>query len=182
MKRKKEDEELNENESESENKKKKQKIDDNCPICYEVIGCKNYVITNCNHKFCFECLTKSCQNKNECPLCRTEIKNLKQKQLPLFRNINLFDNICDSIRNPAYNIFNHIDEMKNKIFDSLIRFDENFTEEENEFKELIVDKLKSSEVFSTLLDIRLLDTTHLFVNNVIIRNTLNMVSWYEMNY
>jgi|TARA_B110000483_G_scaffold241784_1_gene325712 hypothetical protein len=176
------DENDNINENENENLKKKQKIDDNCPICYEVMGHKNYIITNCNHKFCFDCLTKSCQNKNECPLCRAEIENLKCKKLPLFRNIDLFDNICDSLSNPAYNIFNHIDEMKNKIFDSIINFKDIFTEEENEFKELILDKLKSSEILSNLLDLSLLDNTNLFVNEIIIRNTFNMIKWYEMNY
>lgn len=72
--------------------------------------------------------------------------------------------------------------MKNKIFDSIINFKDIFTEEENEFKELILDKLKSSEILSNLLDLSLLDNTNLFVNEIIIRNTFNMIKWYEMNY
>ena len=49
---------------------------DKCPICIDV---ESNIITNCNHQYCNECI-KNLNNKNLnfiCPLCRTEISELK---------------------------------------------------------------------------------------------------------
>jgi len=47
---------------------------DTCPICLEE-GIDNMIITNCNHKYCETCIEELLNNnKVECPLCRTIIK------------------------------------------------------------------------------------------------------------
>jgi len=43
-----------------------------CRICMS--PCKYPTITNCGHIFCWDCITKWCATKPECPLDRTEQK------------------------------------------------------------------------------------------------------------
>jgi hypothetical protein len=53
-------------------------VDCNCAICLESINKdKNTAITECGHKFCFQCIGKTLMNVgNNCPLCRrTLIEN-----------------------------------------------------------------------------------------------------------
>ena len=52
--------------------RKYQESKDSCPICLRIIGedsCK----TKCGHLFCTECLLKTVQKKNSCPMCRDEL-------------------------------------------------------------------------------------------------------------
>jgi len=45
-----------------------------CCICMEEISdIKNKVITNCGHVFCLTCTLTSYNDKNSCPICRTEL-------------------------------------------------------------------------------------------------------------
>jgi hypothetical protein len=45
---------------------------DQCPICFETIGEKNVIITECGHKFHTSCLmTNITHNGFGCPYCRT---------------------------------------------------------------------------------------------------------------
>ena len=46
---------------------------DECPICYEEIGDKNFCVTACEHKFCMGCIPKHLANSNACPMCRADI-------------------------------------------------------------------------------------------------------------
>lgn len=47
-----------------------------CCICMEELSdIKNKVITNCGHVFCLTCILTSYNNKNSCPVCRTELLN-----------------------------------------------------------------------------------------------------------
>ena len=46
---------------------------DECPICYEEIGDKNFCVTACGHKFCLGCIPKHVANSNACPMCRADI-------------------------------------------------------------------------------------------------------------
>ena len=54
-----------------------------CPICYEEKQSFDCLETNCNHKFCNDCMTsmlKTTTNKSPCcPMCRTNIKGLTLK-------------------------------------------------------------------------------------------------------
>jgi len=49
-----------------------------CPVCYDDIEKKNYIVTNCNHTFCNNCLFKSLKKKSCCPICREEIFNFNE--------------------------------------------------------------------------------------------------------
>ena len=44
-----------------------------CPICFEKIGNKNYSITVCTHVFCTTCILKVAAQTGLCPLCRTKL-------------------------------------------------------------------------------------------------------------
>jgi len=47
-----------------------------CPICLEIINNESICKTSCNHFFCSECLEHLINNKKiSCPLCRNIIKN-----------------------------------------------------------------------------------------------------------
>jgi hypothetical protein len=50
--------------------------DENCSICYEKYENHNIVKTNCNHSFCYTCVTKFTKDKKQCPMCRAYILNL----------------------------------------------------------------------------------------------------------
>lgn len=53
---------------------------DECPICFEVLTQDNITKTNCNHIYCFNCINQLIENNNiNCSLCRTEVKNYKNK-------------------------------------------------------------------------------------------------------
>ena len=54
-----------------------------CPICYETIQNKNYIVTNCNHKFCSNCILRLNRSSNSCPLCRANLTNF-----PIAESIN----------------------------------------------------------------------------------------------
>lgn len=42
-----------------------------CPICYDVINAeRNNCITSCGHAFCFECIARTVETSDACPLCR----------------------------------------------------------------------------------------------------------------
>ena len=42
----------------------------NCPIC--VTDTNDYILTNCNHEFCKECINEWLNSNNNCPLCNYE--------------------------------------------------------------------------------------------------------------
>ena len=54
-----------------------------CPICYETIKNKNFIVTNCNHTFCSNCILRLNRSSNSCPLCRADLTNI-----PIAENIN----------------------------------------------------------------------------------------------
>lgn len=182
MKRKIIEEENEEYEGNEENPLKRQKIEEKCPICLNNIEKKNIVVTKCAHKFCFDCLMKSCDVKNECPLCRMKIDEYKNKKLPIFRRIDLFDNLLYSYICPSYNLFNEIDKIRNIIYEEIIKFNNIFDEEEKETKNKIIEKIKNDEIFKNLLDIILYNQMQLFTDKVIISNTNQMCEWYNTNY
>jgi len=42
-----------------------------CPICYDVIDSeRNNCITSCGHSFCFDCIVRTVETSDACPLCR----------------------------------------------------------------------------------------------------------------
>lgn len=55
---------------------KKDGDDNNCPICLCPID--TAVILNCNHIFCKDCMQTNTAHSKRCPLCRKEVKILKE--------------------------------------------------------------------------------------------------------
>ena len=165
-----------------EMKKKKQKIYDTCSICLNDMKDTNVVTTSCNHRFCFQCLMDSCKIKNNCPLCRKEIEQYNQKKLPIFKHINMFNNILDSINNPAYNIFSYIDQIKEIIFDQIIECDYHLTNEEFNIKNNILNKIENSNNLKNNIDTCIYDLMNEFTNKIIVDNTIRMCNWYHNNY
>jgi hypothetical protein len=50
-----------------------------CSICMEQYKINQKIYrTNCHHHFCKDCLQEWCKRNNSCPLCRTEIIDLKE--------------------------------------------------------------------------------------------------------
>ena len=161
---------------------KKQKIHDNCPICLNEMHDTNIVTTSCNHRFCFQCLMDSCKVKNNCPLCRTKIEQYNQKRLPIFKHINMFNNILASINNPSYNVYHFIDELREIIFDQLTDCDEHLTDDEFNIKNNILNKIEHSQRLKNNIDICIYDLVHEFINKVIVDNTTRMCQWYHSNF
>jgi len=58
------------------NKEKQQKqhqVEEECPVCMDVLGQVNRCITKCGHMFCSTCFIKTAMRKNSCPMCRSEL-------------------------------------------------------------------------------------------------------------
>lgn len=49
-----------------------------CPICYENVEKDKVYMTNCSHKFCYDCISKTLETNKEqsCPCCRQKIEEL----------------------------------------------------------------------------------------------------------
>lgn len=49
-----------------------------CPICYEGVEKDKVYMTNCSHKFCYDCISKTLETNKEqsCPCCRQKIEEL----------------------------------------------------------------------------------------------------------
>jgi hypothetical protein len=61
-----------------ENKEGIQKEPETCPICFEDIGLNKYVLTNCRHTMCSDCVEtvmEKCGNK--CVICRATVNQLQ---------------------------------------------------------------------------------------------------------
>ena len=168
--------------NDDEESNKKQKIYEDCPICLEAMKDNNIVVTKCNHKFCFSCLMSSCCIKNNCPLCREEIKEYKNKNLPKFKHINMFENILSSINNPHYNLYELIDFIRDIIFEEMFNFSDNISENELSFKNSILRRLENSQELINNIDCSLLDNVQDFIGKIIVDNTIRMINWYSNNY
>ena len=65
----------------NEIKTHKYKIENECPICFDIYNGENDVYTNCNHSFCAQCIKKHLDTFLDkpiptCPICRTDITQL----------------------------------------------------------------------------------------------------------
>ena len=71
-------------------------LEEDCPICYEQIGCIDSVLLNCNHKFCSSCVISTLSHQRfkrcnpSCALCRQTITNMTTKNKDTFNNISEF--------------------------------------------------------------------------------------------
>ncbi len=64
-----------------------------CPICYDEYKIDKMLLTECGHSYCRDCITMHLNTGKECncPLCRTEIKNLISKQ---YYSMNTIEGWC----------------------------------------------------------------------------------------
>lgn len=72
-----------------------------CPIC--MCEMSNKKTTSCGHSFCKSCITKWCENNNECPLCRKDIKNEIIKNLDTNLDRTYFINLERETLQEVYN-------------------------------------------------------------------------------
>ena len=87
-----------------------------CPICLDTI--KYSTIGSCTHHFCYFCLFKHCKFDNKCPMCKTQINELRLDRefdtlingetLPIFKynNETIIYNIS-KIKDPGLTIKNN---------------------------------------------------------------------------
>ncbi len=54
--------------------------DQECCICFEIIGIKNNCVTECGHSFCFKCLAMAMSRKNACPCCRAPLVDVPEEE------------------------------------------------------------------------------------------------------
>ena len=70
-----------------------------CPICMQPIT--NKCSLECNHNFCFSCIEKWCDQKSNCPICRSSINLTKiKKQTRFTRSMTIekrFQTLCDEL-------------------------------------------------------------------------------------
>uniref|UniRef100_A0A6C0CXA3 RING-type domain-containing protein n=1 Tax=viral metagenome TaxID=1070528 RepID=A0A6C0CXA3_9ZZZZ len=77
-----------------------------CSICLSEI--ENITTTDCNHSYCKKCIDDCLDNKPECPLCRKNIKYLKNDKETIrvvrYNNINASNN---RVINPEPFMYNY---------------------------------------------------------------------------
>lgn len=48
-----------------------------CPICCRIM--ERVMVTNCSHRFCYECIVKSIyKSGKQCPICRSKLTSKRQ--------------------------------------------------------------------------------------------------------
>lgn len=65
--------------------------DENCPICFEEINHKNSKKLQCGHLFHVDCLDKWFEKNYTCPMCRTEVEEVKQIYMNKLVRRNLYE-------------------------------------------------------------------------------------------
>lgn len=94
-----------------------------CPICINTINGDQICITNCTHKFCYDCLSRWLSVNNKCPNCRENIETFKYKKeinrLYIVNNIEDIENINHNITE-LRGILSNVDIHNNRIKKLLI--------------------------------------------------------------
>ena len=92
--------------------------EEDCSICLEEL--EIYVLTECNHKFHYDCLSK--MNSNICPLCRRNsdnihrVRNKWQVELHSKYNSNIAASLSNTSNNDANNIITASSSNTNLVF------------------------------------------------------------------
>ena len=89
-----------------------------CNICLSKISKDNFGITKCGHYFCYSCISKSINYKNECPTCRYKLSNES-----LLKKVVIFSNYTETI-NSISKILDSLNIKNIKSFDLVDKTDE----------------------------------------------------------
>ena len=65
--------------------------DDECPICYNVLGDRGKTITDCGHEFCTQCFIRHSRSHNSCPMCRQDLLIHEQDFIPFMNGPHMQD-------------------------------------------------------------------------------------------
>ena len=65
--------------------------DDECPICYNVLGDRGKTITDCGHEFCTQCFIRHSRSHNSCPMCRQDLLIQEQDFIPFMNGPHMQD-------------------------------------------------------------------------------------------
>lgn len=49
-------------------------LDNECCICYEIMGETNNCVTQCGHRFCLSCIITTMKKSSVCPCCRFSLR------------------------------------------------------------------------------------------------------------
>ena len=80
----------------TKNLRNKIKCKNTCNVCLNNISNKNFGLTSCGHFFCYTCIYKCVNYKNECPVCRHKITNNDIYYLKINNNCGLNKEIMDN--------------------------------------------------------------------------------------
>ena len=86
-----------------------------CCLCLEILD--RPTITNCQHIFCHDCIKKSMEFKNKCPMCRStliedQFKEIKQVEEPISTDGNFI--FCHDLLGRQIKVPKHISEVYEK--------------------------------------------------------------------
>jgi ankyrin repeat protein len=93
-----------------------------CPICYEVINKNNLCITKCGHNFHLDCLLKSTNTSECCPICRNILKEKNENEN---ENDDFFENDENNYDN-FYTYISHDYDGNNPLIIAAINGDNNY--------------------------------------------------------
>ena len=80
----------------AKNLRSKIKSKNTCNVCLNNISNKNFGVTTCGHFFCYTCIYKCINYKNECPVCRHKLTNDNIYYLKIANNYGLNKEIMDN--------------------------------------------------------------------------------------
>lgn len=94
-----------------------------CPICISNIKKEDLCITNCSHKFCYDCLSHWLSINNNCPNCRESIETFNYKDMInrlyiVYNNDEDIENSntnIEEVRTMLSNLDNHNERIKRLI-------------------------------------------------------------------
>ncbi len=73
-----------------------------CPICLQTLEKLDLVISDCNHKFHFNCLFKCANKQNSCPICRQKLLLDEEKVPRVYEGVFMVDYNTINVHGKVY--------------------------------------------------------------------------------